>query len=227
MATIPKPAQQNPWGGMNPANGRRAQMLQPMQPQQNAVNIPNMQAIGNVGGTGEPLMPQIPDYLSQVGQKFNDFQPLNLGNTPDFSNIFSGIDAFQQKMGSPTPISTGDVISPQQLDQMMNSGLGSNINQEQSALRDAVTQMGNRGFTSESPALQATANRLGLNRAIADTQLRVDLPLRVARENADHRLQAEALNQNQRSQEFQNFTALEDARTGRLSPLLGALIGLV
>lgn len=192
-------------------------------------SIPNMGAIGNINGTGEPLMPQgLPDYIGQAGNLFNNFQPYNLGNTPDLSGAMSGFDSLRQRAAQPGPqIPVGDVITGQQQNQMLNSAIGANANQRQSAMRDAMQNFGSRGFTSESPALQGTSNRLGLNEALANTQARVDIPMRAAQTNAAHRLQAMQANQAQRSSDIQNMLGVENAATGRISPLLSSLVAMV
>lgn len=170
-------------------------------------------------------MPEIPDYLGQAADRFNNFQAVGLGNTPDFSNMFGHYAEMYGKIGPQIPVN--DLISGQQQNQMLNSAIGANANQRQSALRDAQANMGARGFTNESPALQATSNRLGLNEALANTQARVDIPIQTAQANAAHRLQSMQANMAQRGQDIQNFIGLENAQTNRISPLLSSLVGLV
>jgi hypothetical protein len=241
------PMQNNPWGGSSfaqigtnplaniPMNASQQQFYAnaqgtappPANPQQAAINnVPNANAIGTVNGTGEPLFPNVPDYLGQAGAKFNNFQPTNLGQA-DLSNAFSGFDAFQSQLGQGPQIRVDDIISGQQQNQMLNSAIGANSAQRQTAERDAMSSLGGRGFTSESPALQATKNRLGLNEALANTQARVDIPMQANRQNADYRLQATQANLGQRNADVQNFVGMENAKTGRISPLLSALVGLV
>lgn len=174
---------------------------------------------------GGSLMPDIPDYLGQAGDLFNNFQPNDIGNTPDFSNMFSHYQDMYNNIGPQIPVN--DVVSGQQQNQMLNSAIGANAAQRQTGMRDARRDMGARGFTSESPAMQATSNRLGLNEALANTQARVDIPIQAAQQNAQHRLQAMQANQGQRAQDIQNFIGLENAQTNRISPLLSALVGLV
>lgn len=222
----------NPWGGMSQPAGRPT--LPPgysyapdPPPATGPGSAPNTDAIANTQGTGEPLMPDIPDYLGQAANTFNNFQPVGLGNTPDFSNMFGHYGPMYQRAMNGPQIPVNDLISGQQRDQMLNSAIGANANQRQSSMRDAQANLGSRGFTNESPALQATSNRLGLNEALANTQARVDIPLQTARMNADHRLQSMQANLGQRNADVQNFTALENAQTGRISPLLSALVGLV
>jgi hypothetical protein len=232
------PGQQNPWGGVtSPRQQPNAPTSQGIGgsneatfQNQSLANIPNAGAIGGMNGAvgpGQSLMPDIPDYLGQAAGRFNNFQPTSLGETPDFSNMFGHYQSMYDQIGKGPQISMNDPISGQMQNQMLNSAIGGNANQRQSAMQDAVTRMGSRGFTSESPALQATNNRLGLNEALANTQARVDIPMRAARENADYRLGASQANLGQRNADFQNFATLENAQTNRLSPLLQSLVGLV
>lgn len=176
--------------------------------------------------TGAPNAPQIPDYLGQMGQQFNNFQPMDLGaNLSNLGNQFAGYQKMYDQIGPQIPVE--DVISPQMQSQMLNSAIGANRAQRDTGMRDATQNFGARGFTSESPALQATSNRLGLNEALANTQARTDIPMQTARQNADYRLQAMQANMGQRNQDLQNFIGLENAKTGRISPLLSALVNLV
>lgn len=223
MAVVPKPAQTNPWGGMTARPGGGA--IAPASTTNPVANIPNSQAIGNTGGTGEPLFPNVPDYLGQMGGLNNNFQPFDFGNSPDLSNMFGHYQKMYDQIGPQIPVN--DVVSGQQQQQMLNSAIGANAAQRQTGMRDAMNNLGGRGFSSESPALQATSNRLGLNEALANTQARVDIPMQAARQNADYRLQAMQANMGQRNQDLQNFVGLENAQTNRISPLLSALVGLV
>lgn len=187
--------------------------------------VPNVGLLGDTSGTGDPLMPQVPNYLGQAGAQFNNFQPIGLGNTPDFSGMFDHYAPMYNQIGPQIPVN--DVISGQQQNQLLNSAIGANRAQRQSSMRDAIENFGSRGFSSDSPALQATSNRLGLNEALANTQARTDIPIQTARQNADYRLAAMQANLGQRNQDIQNFIGLENAQTGRISPLLSALVGLV
>lgn len=190
--------------------------------------VPNINLLGNTGGTGEPLMPQgLPDYIGQAGDLFNNYQPYDIGQTPNLGGAFDSFQMGQDRLFNSPQVPLNPLITGQQQNQMLNSAIGANAAQRATGVRDATRSLGGRGFTSESPALQATKNRLGLNEALANTQARVDIPMQVSRQNAEHQFRQLGENRANRQADWQNYLGLENARTGRIGPLMSALVGLV
>lgn len=148
---------------------------------------------------------------------------------------FGPLQDFLDNQGwGPFNLSLGPVISPYQQQQMINQAIGGNATQYETGRQQAVDQLSANGFSAESPALQAVNNRLGLNQAIANTQARTQIPIDVARTNAEYGLgAANAYNQNLNALlggaiGYQNAqTGYANSRNSLLGILLGNLAGFV
>lgn len=118
-------------------------------------------------------------------------------------------------------------LSDQQGNQLLNQALGANASQHAGAIQRGRESLASRGFSSNSPALQSISAQADMNRALADTAARTNIPISVARQNADYMLQAMGENARQRGLDISTYTALQNAQTGLLSPLLSALVGVI
>jgi len=117
------------------------------------------------------------------------------------------------------------IFTPDMIRQMTNRAVGGNETTYATEMENARRGFGNSGFSTNSPALRDVGNRLDLNRQIANTQARTQVPIQAAQANASHILQSLAENAKQRGLDISVYTALVNAQNGMLSPLFGLLGG--
>lgn len=184
----------------------------------------------NPGG-GDGTAPGQNGLIPAVGVG-DDWGDLDFSNMFDFSWLEEQWNQFPEL--NTTNIGVAPILGTQAQEQLINQATNANIRDSQSAQRDAMERMGARGFGTNSPLLEAFNQRNDLNTLMANTQARTNVPIDVARMNAEHMLNAQVANnqallgQSQARSAYANSLAsIARARTDTFSPILQAFMQLM
>lgn len=194
--------------------------------------------LGGLGGTNlfniPPLEPPvIPDTtandtnLQEFIDAFNfDFGDVGTDGASTGGGAL-GTGNFPLTAVATPQIPVENIITARQQQQLLNNALAQNTTAYQSQLQQARESMAGRGLAPTSPAMQDINARAALNRSLADVAAMTNIPISTQQANAEYMLQALMENAKQRGLDISTFSALINAQTGLLSPLLGAIVGVL
>lgn len=134
--------------------------------------------------------------------------------------------------GIPTPppaVQSGDVITQQMQNQMINQAQSQNAKNYAGATAQAQSQLAGRGWNPRGPGMQYNnqMQNAAYNKSVADTQAYYQVPMQAAQANAQYKLGAAGANTANNSAYWNAYTQQQGQKNNQLGTLLGALTGLV